>query len=288
MLNNLTRALPQYGVSQADIIYEVLAEGGITRMMAVYQDVSKVGNIGSIRSARHYYIELAQGHDAVYIHAGGSPMAYEMIGNGAIASVDGTKGGLSNRVFFRDQNRKETIGLEHSMFTSGTRLTEHVDTYASIRHEHYDGFAYAQSFVEDGTPKNGTSASMMQAFFTPSKKTGFQYDSTKGLYGISEYGTAYVDGQDGQQVFVENVLILFTDVEAIAGDTAGRMNVRTTGTGTGYFACGGKYVEINWTRPSTSTNFQYTLKDGTPVSLGVGTSYVCILGEGCEVTFANE
>ena len=76
MLNNLKKAQPQLGNSQADIIYEVPAEGGITRMLAVYQSLEDVGSIGSIRSARPYYIELALGHDALYVHAGGSPEAY--------------------------------------------------------------------------------------------------------------------------------------------------------------------------------------------------------------------
>ena len=79
MLNNLKKALPQVGVSQADVIYEILAEGGITRMMAVFQDVAGAGEIGTVRSARDYYASLAYGHDAVYLHAGGSPQAYEFI-----------------------------------------------------------------------------------------------------------------------------------------------------------------------------------------------------------------
>lgn len=79
MLNNLKEALPQLGQSQADVIYEVPAEGGITRMLAVYQSLDGVGKIGSIRSARPYYLELALGHDAIYIHAGGSEDAYAKI-----------------------------------------------------------------------------------------------------------------------------------------------------------------------------------------------------------------
>ena len=76
MLNNLKAAQPQLGISQADIIYEVPAEGGITRMLAVYQEPGSLGLVGSVRSARQYYWEIAQGHDAVYIHAGASPEFY--------------------------------------------------------------------------------------------------------------------------------------------------------------------------------------------------------------------
>ena len=76
MLNNLKAAQPQLGVSRADIIYEVSAEGGITRMLALYLEPEGLGLIGSVRSARQYYWEIAQGHDAVFIHAGGSPEFY--------------------------------------------------------------------------------------------------------------------------------------------------------------------------------------------------------------------
>lgn len=287
MLNNLTVALPQYGVASADIIYEVLAEGGITRMMALFQDVSTVGSIGTIRSARPYYIELAQGHDAVYIHAGGSPDAYAMIDRGAIASVDGTKGGISNQVFYRDQGRIASAGYEHSMFTTGKRLTDHVGTASSIRHEHYDGYKYTQGFVPDGTPENGKDAPLIRAFFTPTKKTSFEYDAARKQYGVYEYGATYVDGATGSQVFVPNVLCLFTDVAMIPGDSAGRLTVRTTGEGTGYFACGGKYEEIKWSRKDTSDPFTYTRLDGTTLSLQAGTSYVCILPTTAEVTFTE-
>ena len=92
MLNNLKKALPQLGVSQADIIYEAPAEGGITRMLAVFQSVEEVGNIGSVRSARDYYVSLAMGHDALYLHAGGSPGAYAAIKNWGAAAFDCVNG----------------------------------------------------------------------------------------------------------------------------------------------------------------------------------------------------
>ena len=66
MINNLKKSLPQAGVSQADIIYEIPAEGGITRLLALFQSVEGVGEIGTVRSARDYYVSLAYGHDAIY------------------------------------------------------------------------------------------------------------------------------------------------------------------------------------------------------------------------------
>lgn len=285
MLNNLSAALPQHGNSQADIIYEVLAESGITRMLGVYQDVADVGNIGSIRSARHYYIELAQGHDAVYIHAGGSPQAYNMLYSGVIDYVDGVNGSLGSIVFYRDKSRSSSgYAYEHTLFTSGERLTEHVDSIESMRHTHEEGYAYPLTFVEDGTP-NGEAAVLIRATFKGGKKTSFQYDEALGKYLVFEYGSKYMDGNTSEQVGTENVLFLFTDVNNIAGDNKGRINVRTTGEGEGYFACGGKYIPIQWSRETVHDAFTYTLADGSALELGVGNSYVCVMPVSSEVEF---
>ena len=67
MFNNLKAAQPQVGIAQADVIYEITAEGGITRMLGLYQTLEGVGTLGSIRSTRPYYLELALGHDALLV-----------------------------------------------------------------------------------------------------------------------------------------------------------------------------------------------------------------------------
>lgn len=285
MLNNLSAALPQHGNSQADIIFEVLAESGITRMLGVFQNVDDVENIGSIRSARHYYIELAQGLDAVYIHAGGSPQAYNLLYSGVIDYVDGVNGSLGSTVFYRDKGRQSSgYAYEHTLFTSGELLTKHVDTLDSIRHTHEDGYEYPQTFVEDGTP-DGDAAVLIRATYKGGKKTSFQYDETLGKYLVFEYGGKYVDGNTDQQVGTENVLILFTDVNNIAGDNKGRINVRTTGEGEGFYACGGKYIPISWSRPDVHDAFTYTTSAGEALEMGVGNSFVCIMPTDSDVEF---
>ena len=110
MLNNLKKALPQLGVSQADIIYEALAEGGITRMLGVFQSVEGVGDIGSVRSARDYYVSLALGHDAIFLHAGGSPGAYTAIDNWGVSAFDCVNGPYEGTLFWRDQQRRKKHG----------------------------------------------------------------------------------------------------------------------------------------------------------------------------------
>ena len=148
MLNNLKKALPQLGVSQADIIYEAPAEGGITRMLAVFQSVEEVGNIGSVRSARDYYVSLAMGHDALYLHAGGSPGAYAAIKNWGAAAFDCVNGPYEGTLFWRDKERRKHMGMEHSVLTSGSTISELMPTY-SYRLEHKEGYQYPAAFLAD-------------------------------------------------------------------------------------------------------------------------------------------
>lgn len=283
MINNLKKALPQVGVSQADIIYEVPAEGGITRMMAVFQSVEGVGEIGTVRSARDYYVSLALGHDAIYLHAGGSPGAYTAIKEWGVTALDCVNGPYEGTLFWRDANRRKNAGLEHSVLTSGEKILELLPTYSRVNLEHKDGYAYPVTFTEDGTPAGGSPAEEVTVRFSSYKTGVFRYDADSGKYLVEEYDAPYVDGNTGEQVAVTNVLVLFTDQSVIKGDTSGRLTVRTTGTGTGYYACGGKYIEIQWSKKDNSSPLTYTTASGAPLELGVGNSYVNIVNTDAKV-----
>lgn len=276
MFNNLKAAQPQIGVSQADIIYEIEAEGGITRMVGIYQSLEGVGTLGSIRSTRPYYLELALGHDAMLVHAGASPEAYKDIDKWGVDNMDGVNGGSDARIFWRDAQRKKSAGYEHSLVTSGENVLE----YLSKGHfplEHKEGYVYEQAFAVDGTPENGTDATNLKLKFSNYKTGTFAYDGEIGLYMVGQYGKDYVDGETGKQVGVTNVLVLETEIGEIPGDEALRCKARMTGEGEGKFFCGGKAVDIRWSKADRNSQFVYTLADGTPLTLGQGTSYVCII-----------
>ena len=277
MLNNLKDALPQQGNSQADIIYEVLAEGGITRMLALYQDPGSLGLIGSVRSARQYYWELAQGHDAVYIHAGASPEFYNTKNSLGLFTVDGVNGyysGADAGMFWRDRDRIEGhhYAFEHSLLTSGEAITAMLDK--ADKKLHTDGYQYEMTFSDDGTPAAGQSASTVTVPFSNYKTGVFQYDEAAGVYLVEEYGGPYIDGNDGSQVAVTNLLVLQTVCTVV--DDAGRVNVALS-SGNGWFACGGKLVPITWEKGSANEQLRYYNEDGSPLTLGRGKSYVCII-----------
>ena len=279
MLNNLKKAQPQLGVSMADIIYEVPAEGGITRMLGVYQTLDGVGNLGSIRSARPYYIELAMGHDALYVHAGGSPEAYQNLKSWKVDYIDGVNGSASqSAVFWRDPERKKNKGYEHSLLASGETIQNFWDN-SKYPKTHQDDYSYPQTFTDDPLT-GGTAAEHIKLYYTSYKTGLFDYDAETGKYLVSQYQAPYVDGNTGEQVGVTNLLILETSISAISGDTAGRLKVRTTGEGEGTLYRSGQCIPIHWSRSNRDVPFSYTTSDGQPLALGRGNSYVCLINPG--------
>ena len=279
MLNNLKKAQPQLGVSMADIIYEVPAEGGITRMLGVYQTLDGVGNLGSIRSARPYYIELAMGHDALYVHAGGSPEAYQDLKSWKVDYIDGVNGSASqSAVFWRDPERKKNKGYEHSLLASGETIQSFWDN-SKYPKTHQDDYSYPQTFTDDPLT-GGTAAEHIKLYYTSYKTGLFDYDAETGKYLVSQYQAPYVDGNTGEQVGVTNLLILETSISAISGDTAGRLKVRTTGEGEGTLYRSGQCIPIHWSRSNRDVPFSYTTSDGQPLALGRGNSYVCLINPG--------
>ena len=283
MLNNIKAAVPQQGNSGASIIYEVLAEGGITRMLGVYEDIASVGLIGSVRSARLYYLELALGHDAVFVHAGGSPEFYEYQGKWGITTADGVNGYFSGSgLFWRDRERiaGHYYAYEHSLLTSGGKLDE-ILSAKGLLSTHTDGYTYEMTFADDGTPAGGQGAETITVPFSGSKTTTFRYDADSGLYLAEQYGGAMIDGNDDTQISAANVLILRTQCTVV--DDKGRLTVDLS-RGEGWFACGGKLIPIQWEKGGRNDQLHYYTADGQPLTLGRGRSYVCIIPLTREIT----
>lgn len=273
MLNNLKAAQPQLGISQADIVYEVPAEGGITRMLALYQTLEGVGELGSIRSTRPYYLELALGHDALLVHAGGSEAAYADIPAWGVDHMDGVRGGSDADIFWRDQDRRRSNGYEHSLVTSG----ENIQAYLAEGHfptQHRETYQYLQAFAEDGTPAEGETAEHVEVRFSNYKTGIFDYDAGSGRYLASQYGEAHVDGDTKERISAVNLLVL--KAKMVVLDSEGRLSVKLT-EGEGTFFCGGKSVSIRWSKADRNSPFVYTLEDGSPLVLGRGNSYICIV-----------
>jgi len=276
MINNIRTGLPQHGISRADIIYETMVEGGLTRNLAVFQDISSVGIIGSIRSARPYFVDIAQGHDAILMHAGGSPDTIRLIRSRKINNIDDLNGPRGRNVFFRDQSRRSRLGSEHSLMTSGERIANELAGFG-YRLEHEPDYKHTLRFLADGIPVRGFSATRVDVVFSGAKSTTFIYDEASNLYYVEQYGMPSIDANDDTQLSVTNVIVINTSISNIPGDNRNRQRVITEGTGSGYYINGGKNTEITWTRNRITDPFTFTLPDTSILDLGTGRTYICII-----------
>ena len=207
----------------------------------MYQNPRDAGVIGSVRSTRTYYLELALGHDAILIHAGGSDVAgvedaYGKIRAWGVTSLDGVRGPyMSNteggNLMWRDPGRVKANGYVHSVVTTGAKIDE-IFSAASFRQDHKEGWTYQMDFADDGTPAGGTDAPVITVPFSNYKTGVFTYDQGTGRYLVSEYGDAYIDGNTGEQVGVTNVVVLRTACRS-TGDSYGHVSVDLSSGGTG-------------------------------------------------------
>jgi hypothetical protein len=167
---------------------------------------------------------------------------------------------------------------------SGERIRQWLPEYG-FRLEHLSDYEHTLSFVENGTPQRGEAATEVSVRFSGAKTTSFSYDAAAGGYLVRQSNTDFIDANDGSRPAFTNVLVLRTSVSNIPDDDSGRINVETTGRGTGHFINGGRVTDINWIRTDVSSPFMFTLLDGTLLNLGIGRTYICIVPTNAQVSF---
>lgn len=282
MLNTIKQSLPQSGNSRADIYYEMVEEGGITRIMGVYQDISDVGILGSIRSTRSYYVQLTYALDGFLVHAGGSWEGLNEISNLGLKTINAL--GAAGGIFYRDQARlRAGFAMEHTMFVESDSLQDWITNSSGYRTKHEDGYLdnHSHTFAADGTPASGTPANVITVPFSGYKSTTFTYDEASGKYFISMFGSKYIDEQTSEQIGVTNVIVINTNIYTKENS---RMSIAITGSGSGYYACGGKIIPINWSKANYSDIYTLTAEDGTEFPLGTGKTYVCVISTKNSIT----
>ena len=271
-INNIPAARPHHGVSQADMIYEVTVEGGATRCLALFTDLAGVGPIGSVRSARTYFISLARCYNAVFVHSGRSEYAQKVFNTGVCDHVD-----ADPAIFYRDQTRQNAgYAYEHTHFTNGQKALEYLQGRFTMTVEPDTG--YGLGFVDEQV-LNGESAKTAQVNFGAGyvKTTKFTYDETTNSYTAFQNGADYIDGNTKELLRFENVLVLHAVRSAVPGAPGGNVYHQLVGENKGYYVSGGQMVPIKWTRASDDDVFVYTLEDGTPLNLIPGKTYVGII-----------
>ncbi len=276
--NQLTARKCQSGLNDADIIYETYVEGGLTRILALYKDISKVGEIGSIRSARYDFVDLCLGHDATYIHAGIDPTYCQpYIKEMNVDSANLLYGSLYSYAY-RIENG---LVFEHTLYSTGENLNKMLKDkgWRTTVKDDYKGDW--QAFNNETKKLTGGTATSITAKFSGDFITTFKYDAQKDVYINGERK----DWHTGNDVAVKNVVVLFTSLKMF-GDGY-RVKVGLTG-GEGYYFSNGTYQKIKWTKGGAYDSMKFTDENGNPLNYNPGNSWVCMVSNDMRGAFKYE
>ena len=267
MINNIRTVWGyQSGLQDAYLIYEMIVEGGYTRLMAIYKD-KMPERIGSVRSARPYYLDYALENDALYIHFGGSDQALSDVRTLGIQNVNF----LYDSGFWRD--RSLGLATEHTAFTSMENINQQVSK-KGYRTTTDASPVFDYSAVDVDLASHGTvmPANRVYIDYSGSRNTSFDYDPINKVYYRSQNGIAHKDYITGNQYTAKNIITY--QVRNYSLDSYGRQALDNIGSGKGYYITNGQAVEITWEKKSRGEKTVYRYMDGTEIELNDGNTYV--------------
>lgn len=274
MINNLGVARPlQSGLQDAMIIYEMIVEGGLTRYMAVFQD-QNTERIGSIRSARHYFLDYALENDAIYVHHGNSPQAaadFKTLNIDRI-SVDASKTG------WRDKSLN--VSTEHTLFTSIAKLNNGVGNKRKTRNKDFL-LNYSETPIDLSTKEGAIKANNIEITYSGSVKSSYEYDESAQNYKRSVNGKAHTDYVTKKQYTFKNIITYqVSNTSLNDGSGKDRQTLDNIGSGEGYYITNGYAVPITWSKSSRSSQTVYKYKDGTEIDVNDGNTFIQIQPKG--------
>ena len=265
----------QCGLDQADVVFETEVEGGITRLLAVFADVSKVQKLGTVRSLRVVFADIAAGMNALLFYHG--------IDEDYCSPHLKSLGINSHQIGAKSDSFREKNGLayEHRLYTSGELLDGVIEGKKKWTTE---GTTSWLNFSKDSAKvaPADTKAVNIKVPFSGTTTTQFIYDETEQKYARARKDVEYVDALSGKRELFTNVFILETTITNY--DDGYHRKVALEG-GNGYYASAGGIVPIKWTKGDSKDNFKFTLEDGTPLTVNQGNSYICIKSKSKKVSF---
>jgi len=264
-VENSPQARPQSGLMKADIVYEVLAEGEITRFLAIYQS-QQADIIGPVRSMRPYFVEIGDGLDAVLVHAGWSEDAMAMMQQKKSAHLDQVYG--DDAFYWRSKERE----APHNLYTS-TELMNKGSVARKFRQEwNIRKFPFSQLTVSIPLEQSGASVEIP---YLLGYKVSYAYDAASGVYKRTMAGKPHFDKETGEQLTAKNILIIETKHQVL--DNVGRRSVNVYGPGPGYLLQDGKSQKIVWERKNGAIR---AYVDGRELPLLPGQTWVQIVPTG--------
>lgn len=267
MINNIVDAMPQSGISQADITYEMLVEGGITRYMCVFKDYSNIPKLGPVRSARHYYVQVANMLDGIYAHVGYSVFAGEELENTGTNNLDGMTDGVT---YYRDNSRV----APHNCYTNSEKLAEGIAN-KGYRTEYEGSHKKMFAFNYEDTPiGNGQAANKVTTAYNDSSTRWYEYNADEKMYYRYQYGVEQIDDQTNEQLRYKNLIVMFVQYTDLV---EGLQDIDWDKTGTGYYISDGEYEAITWRKDDGV--LKYYTADGKQLKMNPGNTFITVFDE---------
>lgn len=278
MINNVPEALPQYGIGQADILYEAVVEADLTRQMAVFSDISAVEKIGPIRSCRDYYLDFAHDDNAIYTHFGWSTIAEWRIKNEGLKTINLMFGTLDD-TYYRSKDRV----APHNVFSSGEMLKKAIDVFDIDEKmpEDYEGrlkFNYKDTELQEGESADTVNISF-------SSKCQLKYDKKNKIYEKYEFDDKQIDALTDEVLKFKNIIIQYAGYVEVSD--MGHKNIDLANKGKGMYITDGKAIDITWEKKDYNTDVtHYYTEDGKPLKLNPGKSYIAVIPTDYTVTLS--
>lgn len=280
MINNIGVARPlQSGLQDAYIIYEIIVEGGLTRYMALFMD-RDTERIGSIRSARHYYLDYVLENDAIYVHHGQSPQAqsdFSKLGIDRIV-VDNSKTG------WRDKSLN--VSSEHTLFTSIEKLNNGISNKRTEREKDLL-LNYSVDEIDLSKNTNAEVANNIEIKYSSSVTSSYQYDTENKVYKRFVNDKEHKDYVTGEQYTFKNIITYKVKNYTLEdSENKGRQGIENIGSGEGYLITNGYAVPITWKKESRESQTVYKYLNGEEIVVNDGNSFIQIQPTGQDVSIS--
>ncbi len=269
IIENSPNARPQSGLSSAGVVFEAIAEGGITRFLALYQDTSPT-DIGPIRSVRPYYLHWAMGFDATIAHVGGSPEALNNIKEWGTRDLDQF---FNSGVYRRASDRN----APHNVYSNVDALTQ------LSQSKGFAGSIFTPWVRKADKPgAQITARTIDMAISSQAYNTHYDYDQPTNSYKRSMAGAPHVDVNGNVQISSKVVIGLVMPYGIQAN---GKHSVYgTVGSGQAYIFQDGGLTIGQWNKPDIKANISFTDAAGNPLPLNAGQAWLTAVSTAAKIT----
>jgi len=275
MIDNHSDAWPQAGLNQAYMVYEIIVEGGETRLMALFKGAD-LEKIGPVRSARHYFIDYAMENDAIYVHFGQSPQAQSDIKKYSIDDINGIA--EDGTTFWRVKDK----AAPHNAVTSTEKLLE------SAKSKNYRTTSTEESVlnyvVDEVNLEEGQAADTITIPHSDLQTVRYEYDEENKVYVRYARGEEQTDWDTDEPVTTKNIIITFCNNYTLSdSENKGRQGLKNIGTFDGYYITNGRAIQIQCIKNARDEKTIYQDMNGNEIQVNDGNTFVNICPTNADV-----